>query len=309
MASTKEECSEAGRSPAKPKSKLAEDWQAFTYDEIRELLEGIVDFPGEALDAMTTAAFLCASMPGPVRAAWKAAATPVDNLIAALLLTSYGRDCARMLWEVHRRFERARYFRLVVSCLPPTTVQDSNDPYDPDEAFGYSEPVELDSHNNAVERLGDVPVREPDSEENTDTGMGAGQTTPDAPAGAGVDKREHYTDFVVLGVRILEEVECARASEDQRGEARMARSTARRSSLDIMCDVVNMIWSDSAHSDSYRSVESVRRAHQRGLRELPDDFPANAYKPGDPGTSLIKLLEEHRKKRGSLGLGCVWIRR
>jgi len=309
MASTKEECSEAAKNPTKPKSELAEDWQAFTYDEIRKLLEGIVDFPEEALDAITTAAFLCASMPRPVRKAWRAAATPIHNLIAALLWTGYGRDCAQMLWEIYTRFERARHFRLVVSCLPPLTVQDSNDPYDPDETFGYSEPVECESHKNAMERFRAMPVREPDSEENTDAGTGAAQTSPDAPAEAGVGQREHYTDFVVLGMRILEEVECPRASEDQRGEARMARSTARRSSLDIMCDVVNMIWSDSAHSDSDRSVESVRRAYQRGQRELPEDFPAKAYKPGDPVTSLITLLEEHRKKRGSLGLGRIWLRR
>jgi hypothetical protein len=309
MASTEDERSETGKEPTEEVSAGSAEWKAYTYDDIRKELEGIKDLPENALDALTIAAFLCSPMPGPVRAAWKAAAAPVHRLLTALVETGYRRECARMLWEIHTRFERARFFRLVVSGDPPSSGVSLDDSDDPDEGFCYSEPVESVSHSSAIERLGAMPVREPDSEETADAGTEAGQTPPDEPVGAGGARREHYTDFVVLGMRILEEAGRARASEDRRGKALENGSTASRSSLDIMCDVVNTIWSDWSQSDSFRTSDSVRRAYQRGKRELPKNFPWGPFKPDGPETSLIKLLEEHRKKRGALGLGRIWLRR
>jgi len=254
------------------------DWLAVTYDELRQLLAGIEGIPEKAIDPITTAAFLCAPMPGPVRAAWKVAETSVKGLIAALLDTGFWPDDARILGELQLRFQRGRFFRILPFSGPAVTKFGFDGPDGSIDKFVHVEPVE--SNGVSLERV------------RTSGG-----------------KREHFQDFVAIGMRVLEEAGCPRESQDRRGKALKTQSKAGKSSLDIMWEVVNLAWSDSPKTGHRRSGDAVRKAYGRGLGELRKDIVGDPGKHGGPGTSLIELLEEHRRKRGARGLGSIWLRR
>ena len=205
--------STAEEKTSKRKPALPASWHPFTYDELRRELGTIKDMPEKALDAITTAAFLCATMPGPVRDAWRIARKPFDRLLAALLETGYAPDWKQTLWEMRSRFERDRQFELREASRPPIAALISGDPDDDLENLEFAEPVESDSVEVGMER-----VR------------------------TGRKKWKHFTDFVVIVVRVLEEAGCPEASEDRRDEALKAGKAFVRSSFDIVFDVVDLAW-------------------------------------------------------------------
>jgi len=272
-----------------PSTDKSVDWTPFTYDELRRELAGIKDIPEVALDPITTAAFLCASMPGPVRAAWRAAVKPIEHLTAALLSYGYACDWVDRLWELRARFERARVFELFKVSSVPSSALVAESPEDDDKCLEFTEPLENPSDEVSIERA--IAHRPPKKDD----------------ADPVVVPREHYIDFVVLGVRVLVEAGCAKGYAD--GGGSNAGSATSRSALDIMCDVVEVAWSDTSQTDSPRSRDAIEKAYRRGITDLPKhDF--SAFGPDRrPGGTLIESLNRHREKRGSKGLGSVWLRR
>lgn len=269
----------AQKAPGEESSEAA-NWEALSYDEVRNILAGIKDLPRNALDPITTARFLCASMPEPVRTAWRKAKKPLNLLFEAVVKTGYGPDCAQLLWELRSRFEQKTLFELCEASSPPMSLLVAENPEDEGvEELGFSEPVANDSHAVSIERAW------------TQRG-----------------KREHYTDFIALGVRVLEEAGCKYPCANRPDKCTGEESTASRTVVDIMCEVVSLVWNDSRKGSSpedglEHSLEAIEAAYQRGRPVLDKIMPAESE------DLLIEKLNDHRMKRGDKGLGRIWVLR
>lgn len=256
------------------------EWQSFTHEELCGELRGIKDLPEQAVEAIATAVFLCAPLPGPVRAAWKTAIKPLDRLIAALIDTNYEPDFTTALWELRSHLQRRRAYELLRASAPPIAWLAGVAPRDDDAERTSAEPLEKPSNAPAIER-----------------------------AGTRTRKKEHYDEFLVICARVLEEAGCARESENRRNVRRLAEVAQRRTVVDLLTDIVNIAWNDSSQLRRSRSTETVRRARRKAASRVSKSFPRSPFGGDTDAASMIELLTSHRNKRGHAGLGRVWLRR
>jgi hypothetical protein len=203
------------------------------------------------------------------------------SLLAAFVETDFDPAMMHLLFEIRTRLDERRNYRLIeASSTGESSLLLVGPDNEPRTVDCYEEPVEHRSQEVGFERF---------------------------PSVRGV--REHYADFIVICAGVLQEAGYKVESESRRGGTLRSKAATNRSVFAIMVDLLDIAWSDSARDERPRSIETVRDAYKRAMKNLPKDFPGAPDQSVPSGRSMIELLKVHREKRGAHGLGAVWLRR